>query len=223
MRTNVELTRLNRCQAKYYNAKNKAIFAVSQKGNITYNDRKLIVDFTDRENPKFGWSTRDICESIAMTLDANNIYRPMIGDNAGFLWLLDDASRTKDGVGYMGKGATREIPIFPEGNRRGNLKYLEVVLRASNNVTLTVQVEFDGGRTTKTLTFQVTVTGAILGSTFRVGSSSIGGSENLIYNKRRALTGDARRIKLTFYNNTNVEDFSILSFILGILPGNDKK
>ncbi len=218
MRYNISFTQLAKATAIYYGAKKEFQIALAAAGETT-NNRRLILDIRDTQNPRYNVSTRDICESMALMRDANGIDLPMTGDNAGFIRLLDQQTRSKDGAGYIGKYETGDIPLIGKGTRRANLVSLEVIYRPMGNHNLTLEVWCDGAKR-QTMSINMGSEGSSVLGAFVLGTSTLGGVK--ILNVRRRIKGDCRRLKLVGYNSGNGQNFSILSHIVGFTTGNDR-
>ena len=219
-RSYINLNALSGVDSVYYPNKRQVWWCVPGPTS-TVNNRMLGLDLREPENPKIMWSTRDVCESIALTKDTNGIYRPMIGDSTGSVWLLDEAARTKNGLGYGFTGTTGDLDITDDGKRLVNLRELEVVARhPPGTSTLSIQIDRDGGRKSQSLSISLPQSGVAVGS-FTIGTSAIGGET--IGNHRKRIVGDASRVRLTFANAADLEDCSLAKFILSVSPGNDRR
>jgi hypothetical protein len=207
-------------QAIYYTDKGEAHFTLSSSG--TNYDRRMVVDLNRAQLPRFRLSTKDTNRSIWQYQDSNRIPRPYTGDKSGFIWRLDQDNRSKDGAGYTGKWQTIHLDfshLDPElGTKNKNGKFLELVVQPTGNFDLSVDVLWDDV-TTQTVTFNMGVTGADLGS-FVLNTDKLAGS-NLV-NKRKRITGSGRRLSLVGRNSGAGEDFSISKFYLGFTRGTDR-
>lgn len=218
MHTELNHAAMSGIVADYYGAKSKAIFCLPQR-NSTVNNRKLILDFRKGSPPQAAWSVRDVCESLCIRKDANGMFRPCIGDGSGFVWMLDDASRAKDGVGYNFRAGTREIDLVENVSALVNLQYLEVTQRVSGTVRLQVDVELDGAFS-QSLVFNESVVGDAIPS-FTIGTSAL--VDAGIVTSRQLLLGDAKRMKLTSSDATLASDPNIVSMVLGFTPGAESR
>lgn len=219
-RSYINLNALSGVDSVYYANKRQAWWSVPGPTS-TVNNRMLGLDLREPDNPKLMWSVRDVCESIALTRDANGIYRPMIGDSTGSVWLLDEAARTKNGLGYGFTGTTGDLDITEDGKRLVNLHELEIVARhPPGTATVSIQIDRDGGRKSQVLSILLPQSGVAVGS-FIIGSSAIGGET--IGNHSKRLTGDGSRVRITFSNSNNLEDCSIAKILLGVTPGNERR
>ena len=219
VRNEINLAELPRTQSIYYVAKRQAMFACSSSGTLY--DRKLIVDFNRVQLPRFAVSTKDTNRSIWLREDVEGIARPTTGDDAGFVWNLDQDSRSKDGVGYSGKFQTPHLDLAHLDPKLGvlekNGKFLELVVEPKGNWDLSVDILWDD-ELEETIVFNMGTSGSTLGS-FVLGTDKLAGS-NLI-NKRRRIHGSGRRLSLVCYNSGDGQDFSIAKFYLLFNRGAD--
>ena len=208
-------------QAIYYTDKGEAHFTVSSSGS-NY-DRRAIWDLNRQDLPRFHLATKDENRSIWLNQDSDRIPRPRTGDKGGFVWNLDQDNRSKDGSGYTGKWQTTHLDfshLDPQlGTLNKNGKFLELVVEPVGNFDLSVDVLWDDV-TTQTVTFNMGVSGADLGS-FVLNTDKLAGA-NLI-NKRKRITGSGRRLSLVGRNSGDGEDFSISKFYLGFTRGTDRE
>jgi hypothetical protein len=220
--TYLSLTRLKYVQAVYYEAKRQAHFAWSRSGSST-NDSRLVIDFLRLDRPRFRFSDRDVAQSIWMRLDSTNIARPVIGDDAGFVWLLDRDSRAKGGLGYQGEFQTppddlsRIDPAL--ATKRKNGDFLELVVEPKGNWNLSVDILWDG-TIKQTVVFNMGTTGAAIGS-FVLGTDLLGGDQ--ILNKKKRIVGSGTRFSIIGRNGSAGEDFSVARAYLYFRPSDEKK
>ena len=220
---NVNLSRLQQIRAMYYGNRREVHFLLSSL-NSTVNNRRMVIDFNMAE-PRFRFSDRDTMDSIWLRMDIDNIQRPMIGDNAGFVWFLDQDTKSKAGAGYLGQFQTPQIDLSHLGPSTNNLptkrkqgQFLEVVAEPKGNWNLNVDIQWDGV-TTQTVTFNMGTGGVGLG-TFVIGTDTLGG--DTLLNRKRRITGGGRRFSLIARNNGVGEDFSIDKFYLHFVPGDER-
>jgi hypothetical protein len=158
-----------------------------------------------------------------MRLDSTNIARPVIGDDAGFVWLLDRDSRTKGGLGYPGEFQTppddlsRIDPAL--ATKRKNGDFLELVVEPKGNWNLSVDILWDG-TIKQTVVFNMGTTGAAIGS-FVLGTDLLGGDQ--ILNKKKRIVGSGTRFSIIGRNGSAGEDFSVARAYLYFRPSDEKK
>ena len=219
LRTEVNLAQLSNTQAIFYAAKREAHFTLASSGTVF--DRRLVVDFNSQTS-RFRLSSKDTNRSIWLRQDSDNIERPTTGDQAGFVWSLDQETRSKDGSGYQGQFQTSHTDMsFLDPNLaviNKNARWLELVVEPKGNWDLSVDILWDDV-ISDTVTFNMGTAGASLGS-FVLGTDKLAGT-NLV-NKRRRVVGSGRRLSLVGRNNGAGEDFSVSKFFLGFVGGSDR-
>ena len=191
MRDNLNLARLDQARSVWFGQKKLALFALPRTGATT-NTARLMFDFSDvvrGGRPKFSYSFRDVSEALALRKDADKIERPVFGDNAGVVWSLDQASRSKAGAGYLGQYRIPDIDFSQVNSSIGavkkNFDYLQITQNPQAAGNGTVEVLIDGVLY-RTLTFDLRE---------RVARQHIG--------------GQGYSFGLRFKNSVNAEDFSV--------------
>jgi len=219
IRDDCNLAELPRTQAIYYTAKRQAWFGASSSG--TAYDRKYVVDFNRIDLPRFAVSTKDTNRSLWLKEDSSGIQRPASGDDAGFVWDLDQENRSKDGSGYNGKFQSPQLDLShldpALGVREKNGKFLELVVEPAGNWDLSVDILWDDS-ISETVTFNMGTSGSTLGS-FVLDTDKLAGA-NLI-NKRRRIHGAGRRLSIVGRNSGDGQDFSIAKFYMLFTRGSD--
>lgn len=218
VRNYANFNRLNRAVAVYYGAAKEWHCAFTRLG-FTVNNARLVLDLHDIANPKYRVTTRDTPEAMSLTRDSNGIDKPMIGDNAGFVRMLDQTGRNVDGAAFTAKYETGDIDLFPKGIRRANLDSVEVIFKPQGDHNLTLEIWLDG---IYSETVNVSMAGNVgvgLG-TFVLGTSPLGGGT--VLNTRKRITGDGRRVKLIGTNSGTNQNFSIASHLIRFTPGSDR-
>lgn len=214
LRSVLNLGLLNKTKAVFYTAKREAHFSTAGLGS-SVNNRRVVVDFNRVDIARFRTSNRDTAESIWLAYDSDDIQRIQIGDDAGFVWTLDQETRSADGVGYNGEFQTPHLDfafIDPKlGSVNKNWSWLELEVEPKGNSTLSIDVYLDDAYS-ETIQFNMGATGATLGS-FVLGTDSLAGGT--VLNKRQPLKGRSRRISLKGSNSGAGEDFSIVKFYFG--------
>lgn len=221
VRDNLSLSRLRNAQSVFYTAKREVHFALSHNGSGP-NDARLVVDINVTGALRWRFSDRDINESLWLRKDFNSIPRLTVGDNKGFVYMMDQASRIKDGAGYTGKFQTPHMDmghIDPRyGAMRKNGAFLEFIVEPKGNWNLYVDVYWDG-KFSQTINFNMGVSGNSIGS-FILDTDKL--SDDTVINRKRRLTGGGRRISLVGYNSGVGEDFSVSSCYLHFTLGDER-
>jgi hypothetical protein len=201
MRDNVALGNIRKAQGVWYTAKAKAWFGVPRIGSAD-NDLRIIIDFNSQElGPRFLVSRRDIPISLWMRPDSEGIEIPVIGDDSGFVKLMDQDERSNDGQAYTMRLETSEIDfsfIDPSlGTLSKNGEFLEITADLIRNTYLNVIPVWDGNEGVP-IQFTIGSEGNVLGN-FKLGVDALAGAG--IVNVRRKLKGSGRRLKLILENN----------------------
>lgn len=217
IRDNVDFTRGRFAQSMYHATKKKVMWGFTKKGSTVNN---FIVGFDFHAGIAQGFSSiRDICETLSEYTDpGTELSVPVAGDDNGFLWKLDTLTFDKDGVAYEGLFKTDDIDLYPNGERRGNLKELEIVFDQVGDWNVTIDVIVDGIYRESKI-FSLRGVGAVLGS-FTLGQDKLG--IVTFQNNRGRLHGDGRRVRLMGKNVALGETFRIVSKTVKYTPGNDK-
>ena len=218
IREKVNIDRISHAVAVYYPTKREWHLGCTGSG-YSYNNQRIVVDLHDMTNPRYRYSPRDVCESMTLIRDSNNISRPCVGDTAGFIRMLDDSTRNKDDSGYLAKFETADVELFPKGTRNGNLQFLSIMYRPTGDYDLTLDIYCDGAYTQSVAVNMGSGTGGQLDS-FTLGTDTLGGGN--VLNTRRRIVGETRRVKVVGYNSGANENFSIASLLVGFTPGNDR-
>lgn len=220
LRDNTNISQFMRTRGVYYGHKREAHFVLTALGG-SVNNRRMVIDFNG-ELPRFRFSDRDTNDTIWLRQGLDAIQHPVTGDNAGFVWLLDQAHRNKDGVGYAGLFQTAQLDFshvdLKLGIKRKNGQFLELVAEPKGNWNLSVEIQWDG-ITTQTVQFNMGSAGAAIGSF--VLDTDVLGNDTLI-NRKRRITGGGRRFSLIARNAGADEDFSISRFFLHFALGDER-
>ncbi len=208
IRDNVNLTALSDVRSFYYIGKRELHFALPKTGD-TVNGARLVLDFNTPDAIKFRWSPRDTATALWLKRDSGGVPRPVMGDDAGFVWNLDQAVRSKDGVGYNAVFKTFDLDLSHLDPKLATVRksgaFLELVADAKGEWDLLVDIFWDGVLR-QTLTFNMGSTGAALGS-FVIGTDVLAGKA--VLNKKRRVLGSGRRISFQGRNTGVGQDFSI--------------
>jgi hypothetical protein len=154
LRDNLNLGKLSNAVSVYYPHKKWAVWGLTSK-NAQTNDLTVLFDFSRMVGsigqeplpPMFFKSSRDLVDSLALRLEADQIERPMLGEG-GYVFLLDRASRTKDGASdnfvSWETPATDFAAVAPAlAGREKAFDHLVLDLTPTSG-TLTIDVEIDG-------------------------------------------------------------------------------
>lgn len=203
----------------YYSQKLEVMLALSASGQ-TQKNRRLHMDLNRQHDVGERWLTwdRDINESIWLRTLADGTVVPVMGDNAGQLWLLDQSARSKSGAGYTFEAllADSDFGAVVPGwtGRIKNLRYVQLEYDPRGTAQCSLEVQIDG-QTKQTIAFTLTAGGLTLPFTL---PGLLGGLTPQISRKRRAY-GRGIRIGFRIIGTGNNADISIIRIILGVELG----
>lgn len=214
IRNNIALTSIKRAMGIWYGAKQQAQFALPMLGGSDNNIR-LVVDLSSPQAPvRFLRSTRDTPISMWIRQDVFGVYKPVHGDLVGFVWLMDQAARNKDGAAYTMTFETSNMdlsfadPKLATLNKSGD--FLELIFEPQGDWDLTVTVLWDDVPGPPML-YSMGGAGAALGvfvlDTDRLSSTSI-------KSIRKRIAGSGRRVKLIATNSGIDQNVAISDFYL---------
>lgn len=222
MHDNFNKAQTSKIRAIYYSDKREAHFAVAGAGSTTNNAMVMLDLNSPTRGIRFHYSDRDTCESVWLRKDTNGTLKPVHGDASGFVWLMDQATKSKDGAGYSGAFQTPYMDFSWADPRLGTQRkigqFLECVVEPLGNWNLSVGVYWDG-ELVQTVNFNMGTSGAALGS-FVLGTDALAGDQ--ILNRKRRITGSGRRLSLSGSNSGAGEDFSIGRFYLHAMVGDER-
>jgi hypothetical protein len=211
-------------QAIFYAAKRQSHFAVPGLGS-TVNTRRFVLYSAAADSAIPRVSDRDICPSIWLRRDGAGIQRPVIGDTAGTMWLLDQAGRTKAGAGYLAQAASGPLDFSHADPKlsgvRKNGQFLEVFYEPRGDFPVYFDVYWDERRVQTISVNMGPGGGAVLGSTFVLGTAVLGGLTGLRMQRKR-LVGSGNRLQLILRNSTAGQDFSIAKLRVQCSVGDER-
>jgi len=206
---NFALGQLRKVQSVYYEAKKQIHFAWAKTGTEIANAR-LVIDFMRSDKPRFRFSPRDVNPSIWLRLDQNSIKRPVIGDDAGRVWLLDRSTRRKAGSGYLGAFQTSHYDLATNdpsvSTRRKIGQFLELVVDPIATAVLEVDIIWDAV-VKDHVRFNIDAGGPLLDD-FELDDDTLSGGENTVTVRRR-INGSGRRFSMAAWNGAVDGNFSI--------------
>lgn len=217
MRDNVDLAKIKRAVAVWYGTKQTAYFGLPRISGTGDNNLLLEANYANPQvGVRFLTSTRDTPVSMWMRPDAFGVYKPVHGDNVGFIYQMDQTSRNKATAGYQFAFTTADMdlsfidPRMATLNKTGD--FLEIIFEPQGDWDLLVQVIWDD-IPGPPLLFSMGGAGAALGS-FILDTDVL--SSTAIRSIRKRIAGSGRRLRITASNigvdqNVALSDF-ILSF-----------
>lgn len=228
MQRYVNIGKLRRAQGIWYGRRQQAWWAIPLLGSDDNNLRFItLVETTQVQQQsqlirRFFMSRRDICTAMWMKPDTNEVPIPVIGDNAGFVWLMDRASRSKNGAGYpfIFETANTDFDFYDQqlATRSKNGQFLEISYEPRGDWDLTVEVFWDDVLT-DTLLFSMGSGGAALGS-FILDTDVLASS--VVKSARIKMDGSGRRLRLVGSNSGIGQDISIASFHVHMTVGDER-
>lgn len=230
IRDNVDTSKsaLERVHAIYYPEKKQARFAMRSLGGVQ-NDIVFVVDINHKDTPRIHIDDKDEVGALALHQDANRVARPMCGDSAGLVWLLDQDHTSI----YSGTDELTHVHIRSYASEfqiphtdfawfheklsaiRKNYAYLEAVMQPAGNFTISFDVYYDG-ILKDVITMNTGESGSALGS-FVIGQDSLGG--DTLLNTRKRLRGSSRRLSLVGRQDGHDEKFILSQLTVGLTPG----
>lgn len=208
LREVMNLARMEWIRSVFYIAKREVQFTFARTGN-TANTARLVVDLNDPTRMRFRYSYRDSMECLWVRKDSSGIPRLTGGDQAGFVWNMDQTNKVKNNTAYVSTFQTphydlSHIDPLLATKRKGGVA-LELVVEPKGNWTLGIDVYWDG-RYYMSTTFNMGVSGAALGS-FVLDTDVLG--QDQVLSKIRRIVGSGRRISLVGTDSGSGTDFSI--------------
>ena len=223
IRENTGAAQYGKIQGIYYPGKRQVWFAIAGFGS-SINNARIKLDFNGQV-PRFAFSTFVTCESLWLAKDANNIPRPVAGDNAGLVRKLDQPSRAFDGAGYQGEFQTPHVnagQLFGDprlGVKTMNGQFLELVYEPTGAWDLNVSYYWDAVLE-ETLAYSMGAAGGAVLGTWLLGTDALGGDQ--VKNLQQRITGSGRRFSLAARNSGAGQDFSIAAAYLGVTLGAER-
>lgn len=224
MRDNIELTQLRRAQGVWYGTKQQAIFSLPKKTGTGNNTVQLIVDFSNPQvGARFLTTERDTPVSMWMRPDVFGVYKPVHGDELGFVWLMDQLAKNKGGNGYSMYFETANTdlsfmdPVLATKNKTGD--FLDIIFEPQGDWDLTVQVFWDDVPGPPLL-FSMGGAGAALG-VFTLDTDVL--SSLAIKSIRKRIAGSGKRIKLQVGNSGTDQNVALSDFYLSFRATDEKQ
>ncbi len=221
IKDNINLSRVSQVASCWDSRKKLARFGLPRQGS-TANDATLMFDFADfaaERRVKFSYSFRDSSEAFAMRRDTTSgMRKAVVGGSGGKVFLLDQETRSKDGVAYDASFQTPHTD-FRHLNRRyaavrKTFEFLEVVAQPSGNWLLSVDVIIDG-TFVETVQFSMAGGGVAL-DTFVLDTDALGGDS--VIRQRKRIHGNGYRISFVVRQNGAGQSFSLARMLVFFTP-----
>lgn len=220
IRRNVNLSLLHLTRSVWYPAKREAHFCVAAASSTTLN-RRIILDLSQPGNIRFRIGTRDTIYSIWTRDDSAGVPRPLYGDGVGFVYEMDQESRTIDEDAFKSvifstpDDLSTQIGDLRSATKNKNGQFLELIAAPADSTSITVQVWWDE-QYHETVTFNLTGEG----SAFPVTLPFLLGGGRIIREKKR-ITGGGRTIALKI-EHEDTANFALAQFYLHFTLGDER-
>lgn len=206
-------------QAIYYPEK-KSFYFTARAAGTTEQNRIIIIDVNSQQ-PRITLETKDEPCALALLRDANNIQRPIYGDSAGDIFLMDSNSYNVDNAAYEGSAqfAYTDLSFLDNSlaDKNKNFDFLTVTYRAVGNYPFYCDVFIDEAlRDTILITVNI---GSALDSF--VLDTDVLGEPGLRSGRFPIRSGFGKRISLKFYNTALNQGFIIEQVTIAFRPSNE--
>ncbi len=216
----INLGRLPWANLVYYSQKRAAHLASAAPGQNLKN-RRIDLDLNREQDQGERWIywDRDDNECIFMRRSGTTqTLLPVMGDNVGQVWLLDQINRDKNGQAYTCEffladtDCSQFVPQW--AGKWKNLRYLQVEWDPRSTANMTFEIYRDG-KMSQSLVVPLTAGGLVLPFTL----PAVFGAETLQVSNKRQILGRARRFAVRGYITQTDADISISRLILGVEVG----
>lgn len=213
----------------YYGEK-KLLFMTCRTGYSTTNDSLIVLDFGRGGRIRPAVWQKGTPQCLAMYKDINQVERPMYGDNAGFLNLMDYEDRSEGTASFTGGFQTQHMdlssafqalsydaPKASSAEKQFDFIAVHYIPASAGNLSCDYFID---GRYIDTITFpmiqyQRPELGTLLLGTDRLAQSN---TETAI----RPICGAGRTISAYFYNSGANQSFQIPAITVYFRGGGDK-
>jgi hypothetical protein len=224
IRENIDLSYIDDFHA-CYDQKMRAIKFFMVRVGQTVVDTALVY-FIDRP-PEEAWAIHDNQNTASgykascsfMVRASTGNYVMYTGDYSGFVWKLEQTTRSDDGNAYYGGFKTPNLP-FDNPRVKKHYRRAYVIAKTQGNYNLSVNVWIDGSPVISGGTISLSGTGGVL-DTDVLDSFVLGGTEFL--DRYFELGYYGKRIQFEFYNSGAGQDFFVSQIlidhkVIGALP-----
>ncbi len=212
---------LNKTMSVFYADKREAHFYVTGTG-ATHLNLRVVFDWK-RNVPRVRISRRESTGHYIFLRTQDGVRKPYICYHDGFVYELDTASKSFDGVGYEGMFQTPHLDfsyLDPKlATKRKSGMFLELLTQPEGDWDLSVDTYWDG-QYTETLNFSMGSTGAVLGS-FELGVDRL--AQDQLLNRKKRLRGSGRRLSLKGRNSGAAQDFSASKFLVHMKVNDERE
>lgn len=216
IRSNFNKSGVEQMHALFYSEKQQVFFTYrsTYKPN---NDMLLVLDMSSGNTKLSAW-TKGSPQCLALRRDINRIFRPIYGDDQGYVHLMDREDRSEGGQAYEGSFQTPHLdfrfadPSFGQRQKHFDFLALEFIEQGPHNVFVDVFID---GKFIETIQIPQQETGVYLDS-FLLDTDRL--SQQASHTITVPLHGTGRRISFRVYNNGLNENFQIASYTVCFRP-----
>lgn len=221
MRANANFSALENARMVFYPAKREVHCAIPE-GSATALSERIVIDLNRPGAVRYRLNDRDAAiGDLWLQRDSVGVDRLTMGDETGRVYRLDQETRAKAGVAYIGQFQTPHHDFgFVDSSlslRRKRFKFVEIEHIESGNHELFMDVYIDE-RYSETISFNM----GSLGDEFTYTFPIVFRAEGRIRRKRRRIRGSGYRISLVGRNDGAAEDFKITRMFIGFSPANQE-
>lgn len=175
-----------------------------------YENHRIIADLNRPGKFRFRVCNRDLCSALWLAPDSFNTLRPVVGGADGRVWMLDQPGTSRSGSGWVtddpapSAWSTGWMDLgYPVRRKLG--KFMEVLVEVETEVTMVVEVWWDG-RLYQTINLRLGRTGARFDHAHF--DQDYFAAPQLI-SKRVRMVGSGRRLQLVGKSLTQGSDFGL--------------
>jgi len=224
---NVNLSRLNWMSSVWYPAKQMAIVGVSPIGSTT-NGLRIFLDFSTSSDDnilRVSYSKRDVNRALAIRRDSDGVQRPIMSEEDGVIWKMDQKSKEK--VGYPNAGRARYRYVDSDfrhidaslANKMKIFDALTICFEPKGRWPLSVDTWIDG-KYHETVYYDMGASRLIFGHSI-FGVDHFGSSTLATVRKR--ITGAGYRMSLGGHIDEGSRDFDVHDHIINFRVGGEEQ
>lgn len=212
-------------QALYYENKREFHFAIPKQGSTT-NTWRVVLDFNRPDLVRWHYQTNLTPISLWNTVDSTGINRPTLGDDVGFVWQLDQSTKSVDGSGFPSTVKSGEMdfsrvkPVFTTTEKRG--EFLELIAEnVGGGNTIDIAYFWDG-KYEDTVQFNVGKADGPVCDTAVCDDAILSDPLYKQIRDKKRITGEGRTFSLELSQDGPSTDFAISQLLLHMVPGDER-
>lgn len=215
----IDLSKINQFHA-VYDPELRAIKWFVVRSGMTTVDTALVY-FIDK-TPETGWTVHQspstgsgydaVCS--ALIKQSTGGYKVYTGDDSGFVWKLEQTTKSDNSLGYAGILKTSALN-FEDSRTTKRYDSAFLSLKPVGDYDLTVYVDYDSGTDSEATTVNMGSSGGRLGS-FVLGTDKLGGSSLIEGHFDLGYVG--KRIGFQISNSTAGQDFFLSQILVDFKP-----